>query len=61
MIVFHGRLAVAVLFLINPTFLFVSAILQFEVHKRRNGDNTKEHDKYYNGYRRDIYIQEGSE
>lgn len=36
-------------------------MLQFEVHKRRNGDNIKEHDKYYNGYRRDICFQEGSE
>jgi hypothetical protein len=50
-----GRLAVAVL-LINPPLIFVSVVLQFEVHKRRNGHDIKEHAaKYYNGYRRERY------
>jgi hypothetical protein len=50
-----GRLAVAVL-LINPPLIFVSVVLQFEVHKRRNGHDIKEHAaKYYNSYRRERY------
>jgi hypothetical protein len=50
-----GSLAVAVL-LINPPLIFVSVVLQFEVYKRRNGHDNKEHAaKYYNGYRRERY------
>lgn len=34
---------------------------QFEVHKYSNGDNSEEHDKYFNSNWRTIYISENSE